>query len=165
MPGIQALTTRRKFKGKLFFEGKAEIDKLFLNIQKVYYSVLAGLLLVELVIVSSILLFHSKSLLVLLLLITLGLVFLVQMVFFIVMRSVLAQELIVKFFAIGFLVLKKGVLNLSPEIVKADSWYGYLARKIFKSKKFTQEEAKTFAILAEDWNGSYGDLLITVRTL
>ena len=119
----------------------------------------------ELVIVACILLFHSKSLLVITLLVTLGLVFLLQIGLFIVMRSILAQELIVKFFAIGFLVMKKGVLNLSPEIVKADSWYGYLARKVFKSKKFTFEEAKTFAILAEDWNGSYGDLLITVRTL
>jgi hypothetical protein len=81
------------------------------------------------------------------------------------MRSILAQELIVKFFAIGFLVLKKGVLNLPPDIAKAESWYGAKARKIFKNKKFTKEEEETFTILAEDWNGTYGELLITVRTL
>ena len=165
MPGIKALTARRNFKGKLFFEGKAEIDKLFFKIQKVYYGILAGFLLVDLLIVSSIILFHDKFILVNILLVCLAILALLQTVFFILMRSILAQELIVKFFAVGYLVFKKGVLNLSPDITKAESWYGYLARKIFKSKKFTIEEVETFTILAEDWNGTYGELLITVRTL
>lgn len=165
LPGIKALTDRRNIRVKLFYQGKAEIDKLLSKIQKVYYGILSGFLLIELVIVSSIILFHSKSLLVNVLLATLVMVFLLQVVFFITMRSILAQELLVKFFAIGYLVFKKGVLNLSPDITNAPSWYGYIARKIFKSKKFTKDEDETFAILAEDWNGTYGDLLVTVRTL
>jgi len=159
------LTARRKLQAKLFYQGKIEIDRLLSKIHKIYYSILTGFLLVDSVIVASIIFFHSKIMLVNLLLICLAILALLQTVFFIVMRSMLAQELIVKFFAIGYLVLKKGVLNLPPDIAKAESWYGAKARKIFKSKKFTTEEKETFTILAEDWNGTYGELLITVRTL
>ena len=150
---------------KLFYEGKAEINKYLARVNKMYYSVHASFLLLELTILGSILLLHSKIAVVGILLTLLIIVGLIQAVFFIVMKSLLAQEILIKFFAIGLLVLKKGILNLSPEIVKADRWYGRRARKIFASKKFTKDEEKTFNILAEDWNGTYGDLLEAVRTL
>lgn len=150
---------------KLFYEGKAELNKYLARVNKVYYSIHATFLLIELIILASIILLHSKIAVVSILLFFLIMVGFVQAVFFTVMKSILAQEVLIKFFAIGLLVFKKGVLNLSPEIVKADRWYGRRARKIFASKKFTKDEEETFNILAEDWNGTYGDLLEAVRTL
>ena len=150
---------------KLFYEGKAEINKYLARVNKFYYSVHASFLLLELTILGCILLLHSKIAVVSILLFFLIMVGLIQAVFFTVMKSILAQEILIKFFAIGLLAFKKGILNLSPEIVKADRWYGRRARKIFASKKFTKDEEETFNILAEDWNGTYGDLLEAVRTL
>ena len=152
-------------KWKLFYEGKAEINKYLARVNKVYYSIQASFLLIELVILASIILLHSKIAVVSILLFFLIIIGFVQALFFTIMKSILAQEILIKFFAIGLLVFKKGVLNLSPEIVKVDKWYGRRARKIFASKKFTKDEVETFNILSEDWNGTYGDLLEAVRTL
>jgi hypothetical protein len=68
-------------------------------------------------------------------------------------------------FAVPLYVLKKGILNITPEILKVNTWYGRRARKIFANKKFTDGEVETFQVLSMDWNGSYGDLLDASKSL
>ena len=152
-------------KWKLIYEAKAEIDLLISKVKNHYYSVHAVFLIVELLLLSSILLLHSNIALVSVLLSFLVSAFIAQTLFFLFMKSLLVQEYTMQLFAVSFYVLEKGILNISPEIVKANKWYGRRARKIFASKKFTDGELETFQILSKDWNGSYGDLLEATRSL
>jgi hypothetical protein len=152
-------------KWKLVYEAKAEIDLLISKVNKIYYSIHASYLLVELVILSCILILHKNNILVSLLLASLSLVFFTQTLFIIFMKSLLVQEYAMQLFAVPFYVLKKGILNITPEILKVNTWYGRRARKIFANKKFTDGEVETFQVLSKDWNGSYGDLLEASRSL
>ena len=162
---IEGSLTQDLSKWKLVYEAKAEIDLLIAKVNKIYYSIHAGFLLAELVLLSSILLLHKNNTLVILLSLLLILAFFTQIAFTLFIKSILVQEYVMQLFAVTFYVLKKGILNINPEVIKVNKWYGRRARKIFASKKFTDGEIETFQILSKDWNGSYGDLLEASKSL
>ena len=162
---IEGSLTQDLSKWKLVYEAKAEIDLLIAKVNKIYYSIHASFLLAELVLLSSILLLHKNNTLVSLLTSFLILAFFTQIAFTLFIKSILVQEHVMQLFAVTFYVLKKGILNITPEIIKVNKWYGRRARKIFASKKFTDGEVETFQTLSKDWNGSYGDLLEATRSL
>ena len=152
-------------KWKLFYQGKEIIDNIIAKIEKIYYAVHAVFLTLELSLLLGIILLHENLLLVTVLLAILIVVGSIQIVFFTIMRSILAQEVATKLLAVAILIAKKGIINLSPDIKKINSWYGYLARKIYSKKKFTSSDAHTYDVLSKEWTGSYGELLDAVEKL
>ena len=152
-------------KWKLFYQGKEIIDNYIAKIEKIYYAVHAVFLAIELSLLLVIILLHENLLAVTALLTILIVVVSIQLAFYAIMRSVLAQEVATKFLAIAILIAKKGIINLSPDIKKINSWYGYLARKIYSKKKFTSVDAHTYDVLSKEWSGSYGELLDAVEKL
>ena len=152
-------------KVKFFYEGVAEFNDLVKKLEKLYYEVHMVFIAIELALLLSIISFHSSVIAVGIGLIFLGLVFTAQLTYFLFMRNNTYYQGVVKLFALSFLVIRRGILNLRADVVGLNSWYGWRARRILKKKNFNNSEIETYTALLHEWSGRYGDLLKAVRSL
>ena len=152
-------------KVKFFYEGKAEFDNLVKKFERLYFEVHLGFVAIELSFLIAIILLHGSLIALSIGLILLGFVFAAQVAFFLFMRNYLYYQWFVKLFALSFLVIRKGVLNLRADVAGLNSWYGWRARRILKKKNFSKSEMETYTALLHEWSGSYGELLTAVRSL